>query len=66
MPLFEVAIIEEPTQKEIEEGGVEKLVMKPTAVLAQDEQTAAINAVMDSNELQVDRNKMKVLVRPFG
>lgn len=66
MPLFEVAIIEEPTQKEIEDGGVEKLVMTPTAVLAQDEQTAAINAVMDSDDLKVDRNKMKVLVRPFG
>ena len=66
MPLFEVAIIEEPTQKEIEDGGVEKLVMKPTAVLANDEQTAAINAVMDSKNLEVDRNKMKVLVRPFG
>lgn len=47
MPLFEVAIIQKQTKKEAEDGiGGEKLLMKPTFVLAKDGQTAAIVAVM--------------------
>jgi hypothetical protein len=67
MPLFEVAIIEKPTRKEIENGAVEKLVFGPEAVIAVTEQAAAITAVMDSVETKnIDRNKMEVLIRPFA
>ena len=67
MPLFEVAILENPTKKEIdEEGKIEKLVFGPTAVVATDAQSAAISAVMDDNTLKIDRSRMKVLVRPFA
>lgn len=66
MPLFEVAILEKPTKKEIEEGtGVEKLVYGPKAVVAVDAQSAAITAVMDDKPT-VDRSRMQVLVRPFA
>lgn len=67
MPLFEVAILERPTKKGAEEGESERLVMKPTPVIAPDQQSAAVAAVMDEVvDLDVDRNRMEVLVRPFA
>lgn len=66
MPLFEVAIIERPTKKDAEEGKVERLAFGPTAVVATDMQSAAIAAVLDGGDIQVDRQRMEVLVRPFA
>lgn len=68
MPLFEVAILEKPTKKEVEEtGSIEKLVFGPKAVVANDAQSAAINAVLGSTDLAtIDRARMQVLVRPFA
>ena len=66
MPLFEIAILERPTKKEAEEGRCERLVFGPKSVVASDEQSAAIVAVMDeSKDLKLDRDRMEVLVRPF-
>jgi len=65
MPLYEVAILEKPTAKEKEEGVQEKLILPPTSVVAGDEQSAAISAVMDSDKFDIDRTRMQVLVRPF-
>ena len=73
MPLFEVAILELPKKgtKVDSEGelvnttGEEKLVLGPIAVVARDPQSAAIGAVLDAKDLQVDRSRMQVLVRPF-
>lgn len=67
MPLFEVAILETPTKKEIdEEGKTESLVFGPKAVVANDAQSAAISAILDGDKPVVDRSRMKVLVRPFA
>jgi len=67
MPLFEVAILEKPTKKEAEEGASEKLVFGPKAVVARDNQSAAIAAVMDGEvPKDIDRSRMEVLVRPFA
>ena len=66
MPLFEIAIIEIPTKKERENGEKEKLVMNPTFVIAEDADKAAFNLAMDGKvPKDIDRDKMKVLVRPF-
>ena len=68
--LFEVAILEKPTKKEIEdEGKSERLVFGPKAVIANDAQSAAISAVLDGDngsKIDVDRSRMTVLVRPFA
>lgn len=67
--LFEVAILETPTKKELEEGKTERLVFGPRAVVANDGQSAAIAAVLDGNngdKIEIDRSRMKVLVRPFA
>jgi hypothetical protein len=68
--LFEVAILEKPTKKEIEdEGKAERLVFGPKAVIANDSQSAAIAAVLDGDngtKIEVDRRRMRVLVRPFA
>jgi len=67
MPLFEVAILTKPTKKESEEGQTEKLVFGPKAVVARDQQGAAIAAVMgDGAPTGIDMNKAEVLVRPFA
>lgn len=67
MPLFEVAILEKPTKKEAEEGTSEKLVFGPKAVVARDQQSAAIAAVMGGDvPTAIARERMEVLVRPFA
>ncbi len=67
MPLFEIAIIQKPTKKEIEEGTAEEvLLFGPKAVTARDAQVAAIKAVTGPNApTGVDMNRAEVLVRPF-
>lgn len=71
MPLFEVAILEQPTKKAAEEGTGERLVFGPRAVVATDAQSAAIGAVIDAGSdnaeiAKIDRQRMTVLVRPFA
>ena len=66
MPLFEVAILENPTKKDAEDGKGERLVFGPKAVIAEDAQSAAIAAVLDGGSIDVDRSRMNVLVRPFA
>lgn len=66
MPLFEVAILEKPTKNEAEDGKSERLVFGPKAVIARDAQSAGIAAVLDSDKLDVNRDRMEVLVRPFA
>lgn len=65
MALFEVVVLENPTPKEKDDGAYERLVLGPKAVVAADSQAAALSVVMDG-ELDIDRNRMKVLVRPFS
>lgn len=65
MPLFEVAILEKPTKKELDKGGQEKLVFGPKAVVARDQQEAVVAAVTGAN-LQLDASRMEVLIRPFA
>lgn len=67
MPLFEVAILENPTKKAAEDGIGQKLIMPPRAVIARDIQSAAINAVLDGGvDSSIDRSRLEVLVRPFA
>ena len=71
MPLFEVAIVKQPTKKEREDGGMEELVFGPEAVIAPDINGAGIAAVMKKQKttgaaIELDLARMKVLVRPFA
>ena len=66
MPLFEVAAIKKPTKKEAEDGKQEELVHAPTAVIAQDEKSAAIIALRKSELTDADLSRVEVLVRPFA
>ena len=67
MPLFEVAILEKPTKKESEDGAIERLIMPPRSVVAQDSQSAAISVALSAQgELPAfDKLRMVVLVRRF-
>lgn len=68
MPLFEVAILEQPTEKEREDGKSERLIMPPKAVVANDSQSAALFAVLENPDSMkgIDRARTQVLVRPFA
>lgn len=65
--LYEVALIEKPTQKEQENGQVEKLILPPTAVIAKDDKSAGVQAVMlNKDKITGDLSRVEVLVRPFA
>ena len=65
--MYEVALIEQPTKKEMEEGQGERLVMPPTPVIAKDEQSAGVSAVLQNKDkISADMNRIQVLVRPFA
>lgn len=67
--LFEVAILEVPTPKEIQDtGAVEKLVFGPKFVVAKDQQAAAMRAVMENIDAvkSINQERMQILVRPFA
>lgn len=65
--LYEVALIQKPTENEIKEGKSEVLILPPTAVLAQDDHSAAVKAVSDNKDkITADLSRVTVLVRPFA
>ena len=65
MPLFEVAIIELETKKNVDEGmPAEKGFCGPFTVLAKDADMAKLQALKDV-KAGLDFNHCKVLVRPF-
>lgn len=69
MPLFEVAIVKQPTRKELEEGtGTEELVFfTDRPVVAKNKETAAIAALIGPNApTGLDLNRCEVSVRPFA
>jgi hypothetical protein len=66
VPLFEVAILERPTKNEAEDGKSERLAFGPKAVIARDLQSAGIAAVLDADKLDLNRDRMEVIVRPFA
>lgn len=65
MPLFDVVVIEHPTKDEVENGQMERIVVGPTTVVARDNQGAAISAVLSEKNLEIDKSRMEVIVRPF-
>lgn len=67
MPLFEVAILQTPTKKEIDDGtGVEKLLFGPKFVVASDDSMAGIIAVTGQDAPKdIDMTRSRVLIRPF-
>ncbi len=65
--LYEIAIIQNPTKKEIEEGtAMPKLVYGPEAFIAPNNQTAGMVAMQSPNiPKNLDLNRCDVVVRPF-
>jgi hypothetical protein len=65
--LYEVAIVEKPTDEQAKNGACEKLIFGPKAVVASDDRNAAIAVVIDNaaDFAQVAKDRMEVLVRPF-
>ena len=69
MPLFEVAVIQDPTVREREDGELEKLVYGPETVIAASEQTAGMEVYSKAVKIETiddyDPKRFKILVRPF-
>ena len=65
MPLFEIVILEKPTEKAAKDGAVERLVYGPSPVVAKNEQSAILH-VMANGKPEFDITRAEVIVRPFG
>jgi len=69
MPLFEVAVLETPTDNDKDAGQLEKIVLKPTFIIAKDSQSAAMKTVMNIDTLAAgvsfDKERLDIRVRPF-
>lgn len=67
MPVFEYIIVENPTQKEAEEGSKEEIVVQTKLVVAADEQEVRTVALLKNAEAlsDYDPSRLEVLVRPF-
>ena len=64
--LYLVALIQKPTKKEEEEGKQETLILEPTAVIARDDKSAAVQAVASNKDkINADLSNVEVIVRPF-
>lgn len=61
MPLFQVAILEKAKKK----NKLERLVLGPTAIVANDTQAAALSVIMDNPDMKIDKDRMDVQVQPF-
>lgn len=68
MNLFEIAILEVPTKKQMEdEGKKARIVVEPTCILAKDEQTALMRLAKDGKiPSDADEDRLNVLIRPFA
>ena len=65
--LYEVALIHKPSPKELEDGKQEVLILPPTAVIAKDDKSAGVIAVMQNKDkIEGDLSRVEVLVRPFA
>jgi hypothetical protein len=66
--LYEVAFINQPNQKQREEGIQETLIAGPTAVIAKDTQSASVAAAIRHKDSLAcyDTGQVQVLVRPFA
>lgn len=67
MPLYEVAIIKQPTDEERKQGKMEELILGPTPVIGLNDKGAAIQAASElPPEKKKDLARAEVLVRPFS
>lgn len=65
--LFEVAVVELPLKKDVEENGaLEKLVFGPTFVVAKDQASAGLKALRSVDAKDIDIDRSQVLIRPFA
>ena len=66
MPVFEVIVLEHPKKKDAKNGELESIIFGPKCVIATDQQQAVLEVVMDHADMDIDRKRMEVLVRPFA
>jgi len=67
MALFEIAVIENPTESARKDGALEKIIIPPKLVVSANEQSAGFDMLLDNAEKlqKVDKARMQVIVRPF-
>jgi hypothetical protein len=66
--LFQVAVVERPTEKEEEDGAVEKILVEPTTIVAKSQNAVAMKIVQEhSSKLRdADPDRVDILIRPFA
>ena len=64
--LYLVALVRKPNKKEQDEGKQEELILGPTPVIASDDKSAGVLAVIKNKDnIQGGLENVEVLVRPF-
>jgi hypothetical protein len=65
--LYEVAVLLEPTDAERDEGKLEEIIVKPSFIIAPNEQSASMQIILEAQKRfeSVAKERLKVLVRPF-
>lgn len=63
--LYEVAIIEKPTKKAMEDGKSERIILPPTPICASSEQSAGLLAGKQASLEGANIDQLEVYVRPF-
>jgi hypothetical protein len=65
MSIYWVAIIEKPSKKQEEDGQTANMVLAPTPVLAKNENDAAVKVVLDQKNIEGNKDRWEIIVRPF-
>lgn len=63
--VFEILVIEKPTKEDAKNGKLEKIANGPKHFVAADESRAMMKAAMEF-QLDLDNDRLEVLVRPFA
>jgi len=64
--VYEVIVLERSKKVKDEEEQPPKLVLGPTAVVARNEQDAAIKTILGEDNLkEIDKDRLELKVRPF-
>jgi hypothetical protein len=66
MPLFQVAIVEDPTFEESKKGNLERVILQPQFIVAKDEEHAKLRTIADNAKLIPASSTTRVIVVPFA
>ncbi len=66
-PVYEIVVVEEPTEEEAKKGISPKLLLGPVAAIGNSPEQAMVSLIKkNSDTLPEDMGKVRVFIRPFA